>query len=298
VVKRALNRPAVERRRALKPRGSVAVLALLASASGWSQDVSVYGMTLAQVWKAETPGFSQATYAPATQYLGIDASDVVMERLSLHLFGWGRADLADPSSYGGKTGGDLAYGYLQYRFPTANAELKAGRFSVASSSGIEQINGVSGRADLKGGFTVSAFAGQPVLYDTALQTQAAKDDYEFQRNWIAGARVGLRIPKVGEFGLSYLQDGQNAAKDLPIPSATDYTRRHVGFDLRIAAHAAVDFSGKTVLDVAKHADTADQPSKIAEHDYTLSVKALEELAFAGTYVERNYRAYFAGTNLH
>ena len=98
MVKRALNRPAVERRRALKPRGSVAVLALLASASGWSQDVSVYGMTLAQVWKAETPGFSQATYAPATQYLGIDASDVVMERLSLHLFGWGRADLADRSS--------------------------------------------------------------------------------------------------------------------------------------------------------------------------------------------------------
>lgn len=285
----------------MRRRTSVGLLSVLLSAGAWGQDVSVYGTTMAQMWKAETPGFDKATYAPATQYLGIDATNIVMDRLSLHLFGWGRADLADQSAYGGKTGGDLAYGYLEYRFPTANAEIKAGRFSINSGSGIEQVNGVSARADLKGGFTVSAFGGQPVLYDKTLQTQAAKDDYEFQRNFIVGARIGLRVSKVGEFGLSYLQDGQNAAKDLPIASATDYTRRHVGLDVRIAAPGSVDFSGKTVFDVAKHADVAagvEKPSNIAEHDYTLAVKALEELSFAGTYVERNYRAYFAGTNLH
>jgi hypothetical protein len=285
-------------RRAMRQRAVVALLGTLLCGSAWGQDVSVYGVTMAEMWKAETPGFEKATFMPATQYLGIDATNLTTERLSFHLFGWGRADLGEQSSYTGKTGGDLAYGYLRYRFPTANAEIKAGRFSVSSSSGIEQVDGVSAKADLKGGFTVSAFGGQPVLYKKAMTSGAAQDDYEFQRNFIVGARIGLRVAKVGEFGLSYLQDGQTAAKDLPIPSDTDYTRRHVGLDMRIAPHAAVEFSGKTVLDVAKHPATTDSPSNIAEHDYTLSVKAMDELAFAGTYTERNYRAYFAGTNLH
>ena len=285
----------------MRQRTSIALLTVLLSAGAWGQDVSVYGTTMAQMWKAETPGFEKASYAPATQFLGIDATNLGTDRLSLHLFGWGRADLADQSSITGKTTGDLAFGYLQYRLPYANAEIKAGRFSVASSSGIEQINGVSARADLKHGFTVSAFGGQPVLYNKTLATQAAKDDYEFQRNFIVGARIGWRMAKVGEFGLSYLQDGQSAAKDLPIPSATDYTRRHMGLDLRIAPIAAFEFSGKTVFDVAKHAATPagmEEPSNIAEHDYTLSVKAMDQLAFAGTYTERNYRAYYAGTNFH
>lgn len=289
----------------MRQRTVVAALGLLVCAGASGQDVSVYGTTMAQMWKSETPGFGKETFTPATQFLGIDASNLYTERLSLHLFGWGRTDLQDGSSFNGyngsKSAGELTYGYLQYRLPYANAEIKAGRFSAVSSSGIEQIDGVSARADLKGGFTVMAFGGQPVLYKSALKTPAEQNDYEFQRNWIAGARIGLRIPKFGEFGLSYLQDGQNAAKDLPIPSATDYTRRHVGFDLRIAPHAAVEFSGKTVFDVAKHAETPageEKPSNIAEHDYGLSVKAGEKWGIAGTFTERNYRAYYAGTNLH
>ena len=292
-----------ERGRVMRRRASVAVLSALMASGAWGQEVSVYGTTMAQMWKAETPGFEKATFTPLTQFLGIDATNLGTERLSLHLFGWGRADLGEQSAYtgldGSKAVGDLAYGYLQYRLPYANAEIKAGRFSVGSSSGIEQVDGVSARADLKGGFTVSAFGGQPVLYKNTLQTPAEKNDYEFQRNWVAGARIGLRIAKFGEFGLSYLQDGQNAAKDLPIPSSVDYTRRHMGVDLRIAPHAAVDFSGRTVFDVAKHTDVAgESPSNIAEHDYTLSVKFMDQLGMAATYTERNYRAYFAGTNLH
>ncbi len=288
----------------MRQRTGVALLSLLVSASAWGQDVSVYGATMAEMWKSEVPGFDKATYTPATQYLGIDATNLYMDRLSLHLFGWGRADLADQSAYngvsGGKTSGYLTYGYLQYRFPTANAEIKAGRMTINSGSGWEQVDGVSLKADLRGGFTFSAFGGQPVLFKSSLQTLEEQKDYEFQRNWIAGARIGLRLPKFGEVGVSYLQDGQNAAKDLPIPSDTDYTRRQLGVDLRIAPVAAVDFSGRTVFDVAKHAaPTADtNTSNIAEHDYSLVVRFAEQWALSGNFAERNYRAYFAGTNLH
>ena len=274
------------------------LLATLVAATAWGQEVSVYGTTLAQVWKQDTPGFEKATYAPATQFLGIDANNLYKDGLSLHLFGWGRADMANSTRQIGMPGGDLAYGYLRYRFNQANAELKAGRFTINQGVGIEQVDGISGRADLRGGFTVSFFGGKPVLYKRG--DAAAQKDYEFQRDFIFGGRVGLRVPKLGEFGLSLLQDGTKAAKDLPLPSAVDYTRKQAGLDVRISPNSTFDFSGRTVYDLASHLDTPGAPSnrsRLAENDYPLSVKLAPLVAMTGNYTERNFQAYFAGTNL-
>lgn len=267
------------------------------TATAGAQDVSVYGTTLAQMWKQDAPGFDKRTSAPAAQFLGIDATQLGNEALSLHLFGWGRVDLGDESTRGGKTGGDLTFGYLKYRFPEANAEIKAGRFAVYQGVGVEQVDGISARADLKGGFKVSFFAGKPVIYKTL--APIAQKDYEFQRDVIFGGRVAWRMLKFGEIGVSYLQDGSTAAKDLPIPSSVDYTRRQVGADIRLVPVAAVDFSGRTVWDVAKHGETAvaPKPSRIAEHDYTLAVKIAPLLVMTGNFTERNFQAYFAGTNM-
>ncbi len=276
----------------------VALLATLVSASAWGQEVSVYSTTLAQTWKQETPGFDKATYTPATQFLGIDATQLGSDALSLHLFGWGLTDLADQSNPTGKSGGYLTYGYLQYQFPQANAEIKAGRFMINQGGGIEHVDGVSARADLRGGFTISAFGGRPVRFTSVLDP-AAKSDYEFQRDIIFGTRLGYRIPKTGEIGISYLQDGSTAAKDLPIPSPVDYSRKQLGFDIRLSPAASVDFSGRTLFDIASHPDTPgtlEKPSKIAEHDYNLAVKISDSVSVTGAFTERNFFAYFAGSN--
>jgi hypothetical protein len=275
----------------------VAVLATLVSASAWAQEVSVYSTTLAQTWKQDT-GVDKTTYTPATQFLGIDATKLGSDALSLHLFGWGMTDLGEQSSPGGKSGGYLTYGYLQYQFPQANAEIVAGRFMVNQGGAIEHVDGVSARADLRGGFTISAFGGRPVRFTSALEP-AAKSDYEFQRDVIFGTRLGYRIPKAGEIGISYLQDGSTAAKDLPIPSPVDYSRKQLGFDIKLAPAASVDFSGRTLFDIASHPDTpgtTDKPSKIAEHDYNLAVKINNSLSVTGAFTERNFFAYFAGSN--
>jgi hypothetical protein len=277
----------------------VALLATLVSAAGWAQEVNVYSTTMAQVWKQETPGFEKYTYTPATQFLGIDATKLGSDALSLHLYGWGMTDLADQSSPNGKSGGYLTYGYLQYQFPQANAEIKAGRFTVTQGGGMEHVDGISARADLRGNFAISAFGGRPVRFTSVLEPDA-KNDYEFQRDFIFGTRLSYRIPKAGEIGVSYLQDGSTAAKDLPIPSAVDYSRKQVGFDIRLAPTAIFTFSGRTLLDVASHPDTpvtVEKPSKIAEHDYNLSVKATEMVSVTGAYTERNFFAYFAGSNM-
>lgn len=273
----------------MKRHTYVALLATLMSATAWGQEVSLYGTTMAQMWKEDAAGTEKATFTPAVQYLGIDATKLGSDNLSLHLFGWGKTDLSDQSSFDGKTDGYLNYGYLQYRFDRANAEIKAGRFTANQSTGFEQIDGVSARTDLVNGFTVSAFGGKPVLYKVV--DPRNQHDYDFQHDFIFGARLGWRMQQVGEIGLSYLQDGTKAAQDLTIPSSTDYTRKRLGMDLVVAPATAFTLQGRSVYDVS------NQRTNAAEQDYTATVKLGDQVTMSGNYAERNFRFYFAGTNL-
>lgn len=285
----------------MRRRSSVALLATLIAATAAAQDVSVTSTSIAQVWKGETPGGETSTYAPFTQFLGIDATKLKYDGLSLHIFGWGRADLSDQSRYypdEKKADGELTYGYVRYRFAQANAEVKAGRFAAYDTGSAEQVDGVSARTDLANGFTVSGFFGKPVLYKTV--DPVSQQDYDYQRNVIFGTRLGWRMPKVGEIGLSYLMDGSEAPEDLDLPSVADFTRRQVGLDLRIAPSPVFSLSGRTLWDVAKRAEPApgaEEPSKIAEHDYGIAFNLPKSFGLSFNYIQRNFFAYFAGTNL-
>lgn len=275
----------------------VALLATLVSATAFAQDINVYSTTLAQSWKQDTPGFDKTTLMPVTQFLGIDANRLGVDALSLHLYGWGRTDLKDQSAIGGKNTGDLTYGYLQYSFDRANAEIKAGRIVVNQGIGNEMVDGVSMRTDLRNGFTLSAFGGQPVIFKNL--SGLPQLDQPFQRDFIVGTRLGWRMARLGEIGVSYLQDGSTAAKDLPVPNPVDYTRRQVGADITLAPAAFLDFSGRTVFDVASHSAAlpGQDRSNIAEHDYKATGRILDNLSVTGSYAQRNFYAYYAGTTL-
>lgn len=272
----------------------------LVGASAWGQDVNVYGVSMAQLWKEDTPGFSKSSYAPLTQFLGVDATHLGDEHLSLHLFGWGKVDLSDSSFPGPnapKSGGDLSFGYLQYRFAQSNAEVKAGRFTINQGIGLEQVDGVSARTDLVGGFTVSAFGGRPVLYKP--QDPQTQSDYDYQRDVIFGTRLGYRIARMGELGVSYLQDGTSPGRSLSTADPVDFTRKQMAADLRLAPVSMFVLTGRTVWSLADHSTKAADAdtSKIAEHNYSVLFQAMPELRFVGDYAERNFRAYYAGTNM-
>ncbi|HJV91376.1 MAG TPA: hypothetical protein VJ623_13790 [Holophagaceae bacterium] len=283
----------------MKFRSNAVLLATLASAAAWGQEVNVYGTTLAQLWKQEATGFDKSTFAPATQFLGVDAVGLGSDTLSLHLFGWGRVDLADQSRIEGKSGGELTFGYVKYRASKGNLEVQAGRFAVNQGVAIEQVDGGSVRADLIGGFTVSAFGGRPVLYKTV--DLATQKEYDLQRDVIFGGRVAKRFSHYGEIGVSYVQDGTTPAKDLPTASTYDYTRRQAATDIRFSPISAIDLSGKTVWDVARHEDLPAgsdvNTNRIAEHDYNLGIRFAPMFSLNGTYTQRNFRAYYAGTNM-
>lgn len=283
----------------MKFRSSAVLLATLASAA-WGQEVKVYGTTLAQLWTQEATGFDKKTFTPATQFLGVDATGLGTDALSVHLFGWGRADLGDQSRFEGKTGGELTFGYVTYRRAEGNLELQAGRFAVNQGVAIEQVDGASGRVDLVGGFTVSGFFGKPVLYKT--MDLATQDEYELQRDLIFGGRVGKRFARFGEIGVSFVQDGTTAAKYLPTANQVDFTRRQVAGDLRFTPFTALSLTGRTVYDVAHHINyppgvTEANRSRVAEHDYALGLRFTNAFRVDATYVQRNFRAYYAGTNM-
>jgi hypothetical protein len=229
----------------------------------------------------------------------VDATGLGTDALSLHLFGWGRTDLADQSRIEGKSMGELSYGYLKYRAPEGNLEALAGRFTVNQGVAIEQVDGASVRADLIGGFTFSAFGGKPVLYKTI--DPATQHDYDYQRDVIFGGRLGKRFSRLGEVGVSYVQDGSTPAKDLAGYNQYDFTRRQVAGDLRFTPNATMDLSGRTVFDIANHSEppagTAVNTSRIAEHDYNLGLKFTKLFSMNATFAQRNFRAFYAGTNL-
>lgn len=279
----------------MSPRHRTVLLALLAAATASAQDVTVTSTTMAQAWKGATPGFDNANYLPATEFLGIDATRVGDDHISLHLFGWGMTDLKDQSVIGGKSQGDLTYGYAEYDFDQANAQVKAGRFSVNQGVGTEVVDGFSARTDLKHGFYVSAFFGAPVVFKN--YSDNSQHDLGFQQDILFGARLGWRFAMMGEIGVDYLQDGSQAAKN--IPQTPDYTRKQVGLDVKIAPWSFLDFSGRSVFDVNARPDAlpGNENSSIAEHDYAATFRILPSLALTGNFVERNFNAYYAGTTL-
>jgi len=280
------------------------LLIVLVSAVSWAQEVNVYSTTFAQYYKQDVPGMDRSSYLPLTQFLGIDATGLGLDNLSLHLFGWGNFDLGEQTRLDGKNTGSLTYGYVRYRFDRANGEVQAGRFAISHGLGFEQIDGVTGRVDLKGGFSVSAFGGRPVLHDVPEPGQQYEQEY--QRDAIVGARLAYRLAKMGEMGVSFVQDGGFGSMSYygrpGVDQPYDYRRRLVGGDIYIVPVAPLLFTGRTVFDVADHDINAahvdwGSASNIAEHDYSLAYRFTGNFSAKVNYAERNFQAYFGGSNL-
>lgn len=256
-------------------------------------EVEAYGTTLARYWTQSYPDLSKNRYVPLTQFVGIDATGLGEAPWSLHLFGWGKADLADQSSPGGKGGGDLTYAYLLYRAPKSNGEVKLGRFAAQGAAGLELVDGFSARADLRGGFTIALFGGKPVNYDPEGAPKAAPRDF------IAGGRLAWRAQRYGELGVSFLQDGTPPKAPPGQPVLEDHSRKLLGADFRLSPHASFDVSGRVTFNekTSDGAAVSSSSSRLAGQDYTLSWKINRTIQFSGNYAERNFKDYFAGTNL-
>jgi len=264
---------------------SLTMAVLLLPGLALAIDAGVNSTTLFRFEERSAPGFDKQRVIPATQFLGVEMSKLADGNLSFHLYGWGRADLADRSTVEGTTDGDLSYAYLGYRFPKANGLLKAGRFFVYEGVAAEQLDGVSARADLPAGLALSLFGGAPVKLD---RSDDNKGDY------LAGGRFSSRLASRLELGVSALREGgvnTGGAIDPVTGTKTGVKnyRELVGGDIWLSPHREVELNGHTNYNLVT--------SGVAEHSYLLTVRPVEKLTIAGDYNEQRFKDYFASTNL-
>jgi opacity protein-like surface antigen len=237
-------------------------------------DVTVDSSTMLSVGQRENTGSSKESLLPATQFLGLTAEKLADGNLSLHFYGWGRADLADNSYDSSKTAGSLTYAYLQYRFRQANANIRVGRMFVREGIVNEQIDGASVRTDLPMGFGLSAFGGASV-HTTHLfgETSDGKGDTLF------GGRGNYRYKGLFEIGISGVYE--SAAPTLVTHPTAEY--RRVGGDIWITPVKTVDIIG--------HSSYNPETEKFAEHSYLLNYKPIQKMVLTGEFNRYNEQSY-------
>lgn len=231
------------------------------------------GATTIIRFEQRDPGSEGRDLMPVTQYLGLDATRLADGNLSLHLHGWGRTDLAETSYGKSKQAGDLSYGYLRYRIPSTDGDVRAGRFFVREGIVSEQVDGLSARTDLPFGFTLSVFGGATVhTRDLIDESSDGKGDY------IAGGRLGYRHGGVVEIGLSGVYEDE--APELR--THANASNRKVGGDIWFSPHRSLELVGRTSYN--------PEVNELAEHRYQLNLRPLTELTISGEFSEQRDRS--------
>jgi hypothetical protein len=250
----------------------LSLLSLPAAAA--AADVAVDSSTIFRFGQRAIPGAPKQDLAPATQFLGVDVDKLADGNLSLHLYGWGRADLADKSYNDDKVDGSLTYGYLQYRCKSANADARLGRIFVRGGIINEQVDGISVASDLPMGFGVSAFGGANVH-----NRHIFGENSDGKGDGIAGGRVNYRYLGMLELGLS----GVFESNAPTLVTHTNGNRRLLGGDIWLSPVRMVEIMGHTSYNT--------ETSQIAEHSYLLNIKPVRALVLSGQYDEQRDRSY-------
>ena len=237
-------------------------------------DVTVDSSTLLGISRRDVSGTSKETLLPATQFLGLTADKLADGNLSLNLYGWGRADLADKSYNNDKNSGSLTYGYLQYRFNQAGANIRAGRHFIREGIANEQIDGLSARTDLPLGFGLSAFGGA-----TVHTTHLSSENSDGKGDTLYGGRANYRYKGLLEIGLSGVYE--SAAPTLVTHTAGNY--RRAGADIWITPIKQIDLIG--------HSSYNPETKQIAEHTYLLNIKPIQHLVLTGEYNQHREQSY-------
>lgn len=249
-------------------------------------DLNVQATTFVQHWKWSylDEGETAKQYTPLTQFLSLDARNMAGGHMGIYLYGWGQTDLSykkeDAPRILKERDGELVYGFVNYVFDKANGEIKAGRLFINESGTVECLDGLSAGADLKGGFNLTVFGGKP---------HAERLPDAWKREWVAGARLGLRLKSSGMASVSFLGDGPEIEDD-PKNITNPYPVRQL-------ASAELHWVPTARLDVQARGSYHLKLKENAMQEYAVGYRLASWMKWHVNFVDRNYRSFFAGTNL-
>ncbi len=183
------------------------LVALLLPGSLMAAELRIQSDTILRGFERDPGTGVDEAVIPGYEYLRIDAGALTEPGLSVHLYGWGRADFADNNFYEDTTAGEVLYGYVQYRQDDYGLLARLGRQQLFAGVSNEAIDGLSLAADVGDMTRVSVYAGQPVGLDS---TNGRNGDS------IYGGRVGLKLQDYGALGFSYknIDNDSNTAEQM------------------------------------------------------------------------------------
>ena len=257
-------------RKSLSPAFLVIAFSLILSAlptgPATAADVAVSSKTYGLLFERELAGGQKDRYAPLYEYLSADAANLGGKPLSLHFYGWGRADLGEQTGTG-KTSGEIGSLYLEYRHPEGNAQGKLGRFFLTEGAAMDTIDGAFVKATTPVGLGVSLYGGVPVEYSILEGAQRSDSIY--------GGRVFFVRSGFAEIGASYLKE--NNASD-----ALD--RELYGGDLWVRVGGPVEFTGKAYYN--------QSAGEMASQRYAVRIVPNATFDITAGYEAYNYKGLF------
>jgi len=140
------------------------------------------------------------------EYFRLDAGGLLgtEQNLSFHAYGWARNDFASSGYFQDTAEGELLYGYLQYRQPTANFNLKVGRQPVFGFTANDAVDGLLLSSDILPFLSGEVFAGQSV---SLASVNGRSGDFT------AGGRINIHQKSRYETGFYYRYLENRSQKD-------------------------------------------------------------------------------------
>jgi len=248
-----------------------------------SAEVSVDATSIIRFEQRADQAAPKKDIFPATQFLGLDVDKLADGNLSLHVYGWGRADIQDKSYNDDRYNGSLTYGYLQYRF-NRSSDVRVGRFFVHEGIVNEHVDGVSVRSELPFGFGLSAFGGANVHTKKLIN-----ENTDGKGETIYGGRLNYRYKGMLELGASGVYESKP-------PTLTNPNNIALSGGSMLGYHRLVGgdvwFSPIQMVEIMGHTSFNTETKGVAEHTYLLNIKPTKHLILSGEFNEHRERNFF------
>jgi hypothetical protein len=237
----------------------------LVPADSFGASTRIESDTIFRVFQRDTAAEDDAAVFPLYEYLQIDTGELEDYGLSFHLYGWGRADLADSEYFEDQTGGELLYGYLEYRREANQYGIRLGRQHVFEGVANETVDGLRLSGNLGDYFSLSVYGGQPVGLNSV---QGSDGDSIF------GGRLAHRNGSKYEIGVSYKasENDDETAEEM------------MGVDLALSLPENIRLSG--------YSSYNQESEGWAEQSWELRVP-LGSVTFKPYYQQFSYEDYFS-----
>jgi hypothetical protein len=198
--------------------GILAVLfAVLVPTGALGADLDLRSETLLRALERDTTEGEDRFVLPIYEYLRIDYQNLEEGGLSIHLYGWGRKDLAESDYFDEDGDGELLYGYLAYARPYGSFSARLGRQHIFAGVTNETVDGLKMAADLGSHFSVSGFAGLPAAYS---------EENGSGGDTLYGGRLAHHLGRAYQIGASYSKitdDGEDIAETTGVDLTADLT---------------------------------------------------------------------------